>query len=234
MNSTIKLLDRFKEVCSLTSDNQAAIRLGISRATTSAWRKGRNHAEPESVETMAKACGLDAEEWVLRVQADREIVAARKQVWLRAAQRLAATAALVTLAFGLDVQTAHAGGLPAVNNNDAVIHYAPNASLLLGRIVAPPKHGNQALGRILTREHAVETLALRGGARATKEHRLLESSERLFGVRRIRCEGQRQFGAVEHGQVRAVAIRRGYVGGIADEGHAGHPLPPVFGGKCVE
>jgi hypothetical protein len=66
---------------------------------------------------MAKAVGLDAEEWVLRVQADREIVPARKQVWLRAARRLAQTAAVIALAFGLDVQTAHATGNLPVNDN---------------------------------------------------------------------------------------------------------------------
>ncbi|WP_369929311.1 helix-turn-helix domain-containing protein [Xanthomonas sp. NCPPB 2632] len=108
MNSTIILLDRYREICSLPSDNQVAIKLGVTRGAISNWRQGRSHAEPESVQAMAKACGLDQEEWVLRVQADREIIAARKQVWLRAAQRLAATAALVTLTFGLDVQTAKA------------------------------------------------------------------------------------------------------------------------------
>ncbi|MGN6482529.1 hypothetical protein [Luteibacter sp.] len=107
MNSTIKLLDRYKEVCSLTSDNQAAIALGVSRATTSAWRKERNHAEPESVSAMAKAIGLDADEWVLRVQADREAMVnpKRAQVWLRCAQRISGTAAAITLTFGLAVYT---------------------------------------------------------------------------------------------------------------------------------
>lgn len=124
MNSTNKLLDRYKEVCSLTSDNQAAIRLGISRATTSAWRKERNHAEPESVAAMAKACGLDQEEWVLRVQADRELVPARKQVWLRAAQRLAATAALVAITFGLDVYTSTCKASPNLTITGHAIHYA--------------------------------------------------------------------------------------------------------------
>jgi plasmid maintenance system antidote protein VapI len=106
MNHTNILLDRFKKSCSLATDMAAAEKIGVGRGTVSGWRHQRTHAEPESVELMAKAVGLDAEEWVLRVQADREIVPARKQVWLRAARRLASTAAIVALSFGLDVHTA--------------------------------------------------------------------------------------------------------------------------------
>jgi transcriptional regulator with XRE-family HTH domain len=111
VNTTIILLDKYRDACSLPSDNQVAIKLGVTRGAISNWRQGRSHAEPESVEIMAKACSLDAEEWVLRVQADREIVAARKQVWLRAAQRLAATAAVIAITLCLDVHTAKASSL---------------------------------------------------------------------------------------------------------------------------
>jgi len=108
VNTTNKLLDMYMEAVQASTLTAAAAKLGVSRPALSNWRAGTSHAEPELVEKMAKACKLDAEEWVLLVQADREILPARKQVWLRAAQRLAATAAIVALTLGLDVQTAKA------------------------------------------------------------------------------------------------------------------------------
>lgn len=115
INSTLKLLDSYKKVCSLPSDNQAALKLGISRATVSAWRHGRNHAEPESVEAMAKAVGVDPDEWVLRVQADREstVNPKRAQVWLRCAQRISQSAATVALVTGLAVYTSNSNAPPS-------------------------------------------------------------------------------------------------------------------------
>ena len=107
MNHTNKLLDKYREVCSLRTDMAAAAKLGVGRGTVSAWRHGNRHAEPESVEAMAKAVGYDPEEWVLRVQADREsaINPKRAQVWLRCASRISGTAASVALIFGLAVYT---------------------------------------------------------------------------------------------------------------------------------
>ena len=138
MNSTIKLLDTYKKVCLLPSDNQAALKLGITRGAVSGWRNGRSHAEPESAAAMAKACGLDVEEWVLRVQADREILAARKQVWLRAAQRLAATAAgfLIVLAYPTESPATQRIAVQTTSDSqpqeiDPGIHYAQWTSIAL-------------------------------------------------------------------------------------------------------
>jgi transcriptional regulator with XRE-family HTH domain len=124
MTATNKLLDRYAEVCQLKTNMAIAARLGITRSAVSNWRYERSHAEPELVEKMAKACKLDAEEWVLLVQADREFIPARKQVWLRAAQRLAATAALVAITFCLDVHTAKANPIdPGVTSRNQGIMY---------------------------------------------------------------------------------------------------------------
>lgn len=126
MSATLFLLDKYKAACSLPSDNQAALKLGISRSTISAWRKGRNEAEPENVELMAKACGLDVEEWVLRVQAERDgkINPKRAQVWLRCAERISGTAAAIALAFGLAVYTPESHASERVYDNGTAIHYA--------------------------------------------------------------------------------------------------------------
>lgn len=117
MSTTNKLLDMYMERVQAKTLVDAAKRLGVSRPALSNWRTGVSHAEPELVEKMAKACGLDAEEWVLRVQADRESIPARKQVWLRAAQRIAATAAIITAAVGLAVYTPNSAVARPVNNN---------------------------------------------------------------------------------------------------------------------
>jgi transcriptional regulator with XRE-family HTH domain len=126
MNHTNILLDKYREVCSLRTDMAAAAKLGVGRGTVSAWRHGNRHAEPESVEAMAKAAGLDAEEWVLRVQADREstVNPKRAQVWLRCAQRISASAAGIALALGLAVYSPKSHAESHVYNNETSIHYA--------------------------------------------------------------------------------------------------------------
>jgi len=152
MNHTIKLLDKYREVCSITSDNQAAIRLGISRGTISAWRHERNHAEPESVEAMAKAVGFDVEEWVLRVQADREgqLNPKRAQVWLRCAQRISGTAAGIALTLGLAVYTPKSEALSAPASSATITAPVYIMRILgwftrrLRRIVGPPHEAMRA------------------------------------------------------------------------------------------
>ena len=109
MSATIKLLDSYKKVCSLESDNQAAIKLRISRATVSAWRKERNHPDADSVERMCVALGEPVAKWLPLIEAERARTPAAKQVWLRLAQ----AAAVVVLAFGLDVHTAKAASAHA-------------------------------------------------------------------------------------------------------------------------
>lgn len=122
MNHTIKLLDKFRETCLLRTDMAAAAKLGVGRGTVSAWRHGNRHAEPESVEAMAKAVGWDAEEWVLRVQADREaqVNPTRAKVWLRCAERISGTAAAIALTFGLAVYTSNS------NASEAGLNFAKN------------------------------------------------------------------------------------------------------------
>lgn len=129
MNHTNILLDKYREVCSLRTDMAAAAKLGVGRGTVSAWRHGNRHAEPESVEAMAKAVGLDAEEWVLRVQADREaqVNPKRAQVWLRCAQRISATAAGIALTLGLAVYTSE-------TNASALSHGMDGFSQKSGRV----------------------------------------------------------------------------------------------------
>jgi hypothetical protein len=131
MNNTNKLLDKYREACSLKTDMAVAAKLGVTRGTVSSWRHEVRHAEPESVETMAKAIGLDPDEWVLRVQAEREeaVNPRRAKVWLRCAQRLAASAAAITLAV-IAWNSGHHDTVMAAFFMPTYIHYA---NLWMGR-----------------------------------------------------------------------------------------------------
>lgn len=127
MNHTNKLLDIYMERMQLTTATAVALKLGVTRPAVSNWRAMTSHAEPELVSKMAKACGLDPEEWALRVQADREIKPERKQVWLRSAQRLAAAATAFTLIFGLlNVQTIQAQGVTSFSRNPGTLYIMSN------------------------------------------------------------------------------------------------------------
>ncbi|WP_369931244.1 helix-turn-helix domain-containing protein [Xanthomonas sp. NCPPB 2632] len=98
----------------LTSLAATGRKLGLTGPALSNWKNGTSHAQPEAVEEMAKAIGLDPDEWVLRVQAERDeqVNPRRAKVWLRCAQRISGTAAGVALALGLAVYTpeSHASG----------------------------------------------------------------------------------------------------------------------------
>ena len=119
MNSTNKLLDMYMEAVHVTSLAAAGRKLGLTGPALSNWKNGTSHAQPEAVEEMAKAIGLDPDEWVLRVQAERDeqVNPRRAKVWLRCAQRISGTAAGVALALGLAVYTPVSKAQTGVYNN---------------------------------------------------------------------------------------------------------------------
>ena len=102
MNSTIKLLDKYREVCLLTSDNAVAVKLGLSRSAVSLWRGGKGHPEADSVEKMCLATGEPLAHWLPLIEAERARSPAARRAWLRLAQ----VAAVMTLAVA--VLPAHA------------------------------------------------------------------------------------------------------------------------------
>lgn len=97
MSATLQLFDRYKIAKAAESDAAAGKLLGLKPSSVSNYRQGVRHAEPEVVRKMAMALGEDPELWVLKVQAERETVPARRAVWLRCVERLA-TAAVICLA----------------------------------------------------------------------------------------------------------------------------------------
>ncbi|MDW2981733.1 helix-turn-helix transcriptional regulator [Rhodanobacter sp. KK11] len=110
MNASINLLDKYKKVCSLPSDNAAALRLGVTRAAVSRWRKELGHPEADSVEKMCNALGEPLAHWLPLIEAERARSPAVRKVWLRLAQ----IAAAVLIAVG--VAPTHAGANSAARN----------------------------------------------------------------------------------------------------------------------
>ena len=95
MPATIALLDKYKEACSLASDNACAASLGLTRSAVSLWRQGKGHPDADSVERMCTATGESLAHWLPLIEADRARSPAARKVWLRLAQAAAAVALTV-------------------------------------------------------------------------------------------------------------------------------------------
>lgn len=104
MTPTIKLLDKFFQACSAKNDSDVARALRRSPQAVNGWRKGTAHPDAESVERMCSATGESLAHWLPLIESERARNPEAKRVWLRLAQ----AAAVVVLAFGLDVHTANA------------------------------------------------------------------------------------------------------------------------------
>lgn len=100
MKHTVELLDRYKKAAGLKSDNAAAITLGVTRSTVSAWRHGKNRPDPETVEAMARAAGLNAAKWVPLVESERAKTQEARATWLRIAGAACMFMALLTQSRG--------------------------------------------------------------------------------------------------------------------------------------
>ncbi len=101
MTNTIKLLDKYRQICALNTDMAAAAKLGLGRSAISAWRKGDRHAEADTVEIMCKAINEPLRQWLPLIESERARSPAIAKVWLRLAQAAAA------VALTLSVQSGH-------------------------------------------------------------------------------------------------------------------------------
>lgn len=122
MNPTITLLDKYAAVCKHASDSATARALKVQPSAVNNWRHGRSHPDAESIERMCIATGDSVAHWLPLIEAERARTPEAKRVWLRLAQ----AAAVVVLAFGLDVHTAKADPLQDGLNfakNPASVYY---------------------------------------------------------------------------------------------------------------
>ena len=108
MNYTTTLLDKYKNACSLASDNACAESLGVGRAAVSKWRNGYGHPEVDIIERMCRAIDEPFGHWAHLIESQRARNPAAKRAWLRLAG-VAATLVAVTWAPGMRAET-HAPG----------------------------------------------------------------------------------------------------------------------------
>lgn len=99
MSQSYDLFCRWKHVKKIQSDNAGAIALGVTRATVSTWKQGKN-AEIQYIEQMALDIGDSPETWSALVMAERSNSDAEKAAWTRIAQKLATVAMVLCLAAG--------------------------------------------------------------------------------------------------------------------------------------
>lgn len=121
MSASYDLFCRWKHVQKIQSDNAGALALGVSRATVSLWKQGKN-AEIHYVERMAVDIGDSPEMWSAVVMAERSNSEDEKAAWRRIAQKLATFALALCLAVGFSLpRDAHASlQQPGYENDHAV------------------------------------------------------------------------------------------------------------------
>ena len=97
MNASLTLLDKYKTMRGITSDNACAQDLGITRATVSRWRTELGHPEADLVEKMCAVTGEKLAHWLPLIEAERARSPAARKAWLRLAQAAAAVVMMVSV-----------------------------------------------------------------------------------------------------------------------------------------
>ena len=110
MNDVAALLDKAKEMRSISSDAALSRELGVTTASVSNWRTGRNYPGTVQCATLAGLTGEPLARVLGIVGEARAINRAEKAVWRRLAASATATAVLLaaTLLPGLGARDAHA------------------------------------------------------------------------------------------------------------------------------
>jgi len=117
MTAVNNLLDKYRKVCSITSDSALAESIGITRQGVHQWRKGISWPSEDHIITMAKRIDEPAERWFVAISADRATPEGRK-LWLKLLQAAAALAAIYLFSrHSLDVYTANIAMVFAAHNS---------------------------------------------------------------------------------------------------------------------
>ncbi|WP_329916204.1 DUF3693 domain-containing protein [Stenotrophomonas sp. SMYL7] len=138
MSASYDLFCRWKHVQKIQSDNAGALALGVSRATVSLWKQGKN-AEIHYIERMAVDIGDSPEMWSAVVMAERSNSEDEKAAWRRIAQKLATVAMALCLFVGTALPR-DAQAMPQAGNALHDIHYAKCCIGRRSALSAP--HGN--------------------------------------------------------------------------------------------
>jgi transcriptional regulator with XRE-family HTH domain len=108
MRDVNDLLDRAKRRAGLTSDNQLAGQVGVSRASVSGWRHGKNLPDEVAAAKLADMAGEPLAHVLGVIGEARAISREAKAVWRRLASAAALLAAGVLLSLP---EPAHAAGV---------------------------------------------------------------------------------------------------------------------------
>lgn len=108
METVPQLLDKAKEAAGLSSDNQLALMLKVTRTSVSTWRRNRGAPDAVSCEKIAEITGIPLARVLGIVGEARAISSAEKAVW----RRLASAAALLLSVGVLGVVAAHPDAQP--------------------------------------------------------------------------------------------------------------------------
>lgn len=127
--TTVRLLDAWKAKKAITSDNQAALALKISRASVSGWRLGKSHAKPSHAAVMAKELGLDELSVLAAIEADRAHEGDDRRVWQKHGR-----AAFMALVLGLTVGLPQGGSAQQLRQLGQGLPLIPHQSLPLCEI----------------------------------------------------------------------------------------------------
>lgn len=152
MSASYDLFCRWKHVQKIQSDNAGALALGVSRATVSLWKQGKN-AEIHYVERMAVDIGDSPEMWSAVVMAERSNSEDEKAAWRRIAQKLATFALALCLAVGFSLpRDAHASLQQPGYESDHAVYIMRNVGWrVLWRLPARAGAGSCSLQASLAR-----------------------------------------------------------------------------------
>lgn len=98
MDTENKLLDKVREACSIPSDNALSMKLGVTRALVSHWRKGRSPLPDATIAQLCAMAKLDGAEWLAAIHAERATDARERALWVSMLDRLRPAAVVAGLA----------------------------------------------------------------------------------------------------------------------------------------
>lgn len=97
MNAIADLLDQARAGGNFNSDMGLAARLGVSRQTLHAWRKGTAPIPDERIAQISELGKLDGAVWMAKIHAERATSPVERRVWRSVLDRLSAAAAVLVL-----------------------------------------------------------------------------------------------------------------------------------------
>jgi transcriptional regulator with XRE-family HTH domain len=122
MHAGYELLQRWKTLKKLSSDNAAAAALGTSRQTISHWKTGENRPRLEQIRRMAKDLGIPSEGFELAIESERASTPELSDLLARIAKKFPPFAAALILAFGI-TKSAQCHNVTSVNFDISTAEY---------------------------------------------------------------------------------------------------------------